>query len=203
MDLVIYLEPLDIVLEKRKNKMRSISERILCMNNIVLIGMPGAGKSTIGVILAKVLGYRFIDTDLLIQQQENRLLKDIIETEGLTNFLDIEGEVIKNLVTDYSVIATGGSVIYRQAAMEHLKNHGILVYIRLNYGTINSRLGNIRSRGVVLKDGQSLYSLYEERCPLYEQYADIIMDAEGLTMEELMEQIKDEVQKFRNSKEKR
>lgn len=203
MDLVIYLEPLDIVLEKRKNKMRSISERILCMNNIVLIGMPGAGKSTIGVILAKVLGYRFIDTDLLIQQQENRLLKDIIETEGLTNFLDIEGEVIKNLVTDYSVIATGGSVIYRQAAMEHLKNHGILVYIRLNYGTINSRLGNIRSRGVVLKDGQSLYSLYEERCPLYEQYADIIMDAEGLSMEELMEQIKDEVQKFRNSKEKR
>ena len=173
------------------------------MDNIVLIGMPGAGKSTIGVILAKVLGYRFIDTDLLIQEQENRLLKDIIETEGLTCFLDIEGEVVKNLVTDYSVIATGGSVIYRQAAMEHLKNHGILVYIRLNYGTINSRLGNIKSRGVVLKDGQSLYSLYEERCPLYEQYADIIIDAEELSMEELMEEIKDEVHKFRSFKENR
>ena len=171
------------------------------MNNIVLIGMPGAGKSTIGVILAKVLGYHFIDTDLLIQEQENRLLKDIISTEGLEGFLNIEGEVVKKLISDNSVIATGGSVIYRQTAMENLKSHGILVYIRLNYGTINSRLSNIKSRGVVLKDGQSLYSLYEERCPLYEQYADIIVDAEGLTMEELMEEIKIKVHNFTNLKE--
>lgn len=169
------------------------------MDNIVLIGMPGAGKSTIGVILAKVLGYRYVDTDLLIQQQENRLLKDIIETEGLEHFLDIEGDVNKNLITDHTIIATGGSVIYRQDAMKHHKKHGILVYIKLNYGTINSRLGNIKSRGVVLKDGQSLYSLYEERCPLYEKYADIIIEAEGLSMEELMEQIKDEVLKYKNS----
>jgi shikimate kinase len=159
------------------------------MRNIILIGMPGAGKSTIGVILAKVLGYHFIDSDLLIQEQENCLLKDIIEKEGLERLVAIEEQVNAGINTDESVIATGGSVIYGAKAMEHLREIGVVVYIRLNYETIESRLGNIRQRGVVLREGQTLKDLYEERCPLYEKYAHWIVDGENLGMEELMEKI--------------
>ncbi len=159
------------------------------MKNIVLIGMPGAGKSTIGVILAKVLGYKFIDSDLLIQEQESCLLKDIIERDGLDGLIAIEEQVNANIVTENSVIATGGSVIYGERAMEHLRQIGTVVYLQLSFETISNRLGNIRQRGVVFKEGQSLKSLYEERCPLYEKYAHIIVDGEGLDMEELMEKI--------------
>jgi len=159
------------------------------MKNIVLIGMPGAGKSTIGVILAKVLGYKFIDADLLIQEQEKSLLKDIIANKGLEGFLEIEEQVNCMIMTDHSVIATGGSVIYGAKAMEHLRTIGTVVYIQLPYETIRYRLGNIKQRGVVLKKGQTLKSLYDERCPLYEKYAHIIVNGEGLGMEELMEKI--------------
>lgn len=158
-------------------------------NNIVLIGMPGAGKSTIGVILAKVLGYNFIDSDLLIQEQEKCLLKDIIEKYGDEGLITIEEKVNKSIRTMHSVIATGGSVVYGAEAMEHLREIGTVVYIRLSYETIESRLGNIRQRGVILRKGQTLKTLYEERCPLYEKYAHVIIDAEGLEMEELMEKI--------------
>ena len=123
------------------------------MNNIVLIGMPGAGKSTIGVILAKVLGYKFLDADLVIQEKERRLLKDIIEEEGLEGFIAIENQVNASLETYKTVIATGGSVIYGQEAMEHLKEIGTVIYIKLSYETLDDRLGNIKQRGVVLKDG--------------------------------------------------
>lgn len=159
------------------------------MNNIILIGMPGAGKSTVGVILAKVLGYSFIDSDLLIQEQEGCLLKDIIERDGQEGLLAVENQVNSNIVAENTVIATGGSVVYCTAAMEHLRELGTVVYIKLSYDTINRRLGNIRQRGVVFQEGQSLRDLYFERCPLYESYAHVIVDAEGLGMEETMEKI--------------
>lgn len=164
------------------------------MNNIVLIGMPGAGKSTVGVILAKVMGYHFIDSDLLIQEQEKCLLKDIIARDGLNGLIAIEEKVNSNILTDNTVIATGGSVIYGEKAMEHLRRIGTVVYIKLSYRTISKRLGNIKQRGVVFREGQTLQSLYEERCPLYEKYAHIVIEAEELDMEELMNQIKDTLQ---------
>lgn len=166
------------------------------MKNIVLIGMPGAGKSTIGVILAKVIGYSFVDSDLLIQEQEKCLLKDIITKEGLDGFIAIENQVNKDIKIENSVIATGGSVVYGTEAMEHLREIGIVVYIKLNYETIESRLGNIKQRGVVFKEGQNLRSLYDERTPLYEKYAHVIVDAEGHNVEELMEEIKDEISNY-------
>ena len=158
-------------------------------SNIVLIGMPGAGKSTVGVILAKVLGYRFLDTDLVIQEKEHGLLKDIIKKEGLDGFIAIENDVNKSLEVTNTVISTGGSVIYGEEAMEHLKAIGTIIYIKLSYETLENRLGNIRQRGVVLKKGQNLRDLYKERCPLYEKYADIIVDAEDMGVEKTMETI--------------
>ncbi|MDF2907858.1 MAG: hypothetical protein K0R34_3179 [Herbinix sp.] len=163
------------------------------MNNIILIGMPGAGKSTVGVILAKVMGYHFIDSDLLIQEQENCLLKDIIERDGLEGLIAIEEQVNCGIEVDNAVIATGGSVIYGERAMEHLRSIGTVVYIKLSFRTISKRLGNIKQRGVVFREGQTLQSLYEERCPLYEKYAHVMIDAEDLDMEELMSKIKDTI----------
>lgn len=159
------------------------------MNNIILIGMPGAGKSTVGVILAKVLGYQFIDSDLIIQQKENRLLKDIIEQEGLNGFIEIENKINQEIHTSNSVIATGGSAIYGKEAMNHFRNIGLVVYIKLGYDTLETRLGNIKQRGVVLKEGQNLKDLFEERCPLYEEYAHIIIDAKEMEIEELVASI--------------
>ncbi len=166
---------------------------VIYMGNIVLIGMPGAGKSTIGVILAKVIGYQFIDSDLLIQKQEGCLLVDIMERDGLEGFLAIENQVNREIVTDRSVISTGGSIIYCPEAMEHLRSIGTVVYIKLTCKTIENRLGNIKQRGVALKEGQTLRSLYDERCPLYEAYAHIVVDGEELGVEELMEKIAIEV----------
>lgn len=163
------------------------------MKNVVLIGMPGAGKSTIGVILAKVLGFSFIDSDLLIQEQEGCLLKDIIKEKGIEGFQAIENQVNCEIDTENTVIATGGSIIYCPEAMEHLRNIGIVVYIKLSYETINQRLGNIRQRGVVFREGQTLKSLYDERCPLYEKYAHITVNGENLGVEEVMERIAQEV----------
>lgn len=158
-------------------------------NNIVLIGMPGAGKSTVGVILAKVLGMNFIDSDLLIQEREGMLLKDIIKKEGLEGYIDIENQVNRDISVENTVIATGGSVVYCAEAMEHFRDRAKVVYIKLSYDTISNRLGNIKQRGVVLRDGQTLLDLYKERIPLYEKYAHITVDSEGLEIEELMERI--------------
>lgn len=155
-------------------------------NNVVLIGMPGVGKSTLGVVLAKELGFEFVDADLLIQKRENRLLKEIIAEDGVDGFLKIENDVNASINTDKTVIATGGSVIYGAEAMEHLKEIGTVVYLKLDYETLDSRLGSLKGRGVVLKDGQTLKSLYEERIPLYEKYADIIVDEQGLNLEETL-----------------
>ena len=157
--------------------------------NIILIGMPGAGKSTIGVLLAKALGYKFIDSDLLIQEKAGCLLKDIIKEKGLEGLIDIEERVNASIEAERTVIATGGSVIYGAKAMQHLKSIGKVVYIKLSFESIASRLGNIRQRGVVMRQGQTLLDLYNERCPLYEKYADIVVDAEGLGIEEVLEKI--------------
>lgn len=158
-------------------------------NNIVLIGMPGVGKSSAGVVLAKILGYEFIDSDLVIQKQEKRLLKDIIATEGNEGFLEIENRINASLDVTNSVIATGGSVIYGEDAMNHLANIGTIVYLRATYQTIASRLSNLTGRGVAIKDGQSLYDLYKERTVLYEKYAEVTIDLDGLTIEETVNKI--------------
>jgi len=157
------------------------------MNNIVLIGMPGAGKSTIGVILAKVLGYQFIDADLLIQQQEKRLLSEIIEEEGMERFLEIENRVNAGIETDHTVIATGGSVVYCKEAMEHLKKTGTLIYLKLSYEVLEKRLGNLKGRGVVLKDRQDLKGLFGEREPLYEKYANLVIDEKDMGIEDVLQ----------------
>ena len=147
--------------------------------NIVLIGMPGVGKSTIGVILAKVLGYSFLDADLLIQEQEGKLLREIIEEKGTDGFIEVENRVNASIRADRAIIATGGSVVYGKEAMEHLKEIGLVVYLKLSYEDLKVRLGNLVDRGVVLKEGMTLLDLYNERVPYYEKYADITIDEEG------------------------
>lgn len=159
------------------------------MKNIVLIGMPGSGKSTVGVILAKVLGYKFIDSDLLIQDQEKSLLKDIIEKKGLEGFIEIENQVNADIKTEKTVIATGGSVIYSKEAMAHLSEIGQIIYIQLSLDNLKKRLGDMEQRGVVLKDGQDLKDLYGERCPLYEKHADLIVNSNEKTVEDLLNSI--------------
>lgn len=160
-------------------------------SNIVLIGMPGAGKSTIGVVLAKILGYHFLDSDLVIQERENRRLHEIISAEGTEGFLKIENEVNASLDAERSIIATGGSVIYGKEAMEHLKEIGEVVYLKADYLTIRKRLGNLEKRGVALKPGQTLRDLYEERTALYEKYADVTVDEQGLGTEETIDAVLD------------
>lgn len=159
------------------------------MKNIVLIGMPGSGKSTVGVLLAKVLGYGFIDSDLLIQEREGRLLSQIIQQEGIDAFIRIEEEVNAGIETGRSVIATGGSVVYGPKAMEHLKKIGTVVYLSLPLAQLKARLGNLKCRGVVLKEGQTLQELYAQRGPLYERYADLIVDETGLDVEQTLERL--------------
>ena len=153
-------------------------------SNIVLIGMPGVGKSTIGVILAKIIGYHFLDSDLVIQDREQRRLHQIIAEEGTEGFLKIENDVNASLDVERTIIATGGSVIYGEGAMDHLKTIGEIVYLKADYPTIERRLGNLEKRGVALKPGQTLKDLYDERCVLYEKYADVVVDEKGLGTEE-------------------
>ena len=157
--------------------------------NITLIGMPASGKSTVGVLLAKRLGYRFLDSDLLIQEQEGRLLKQIIEDEGLSGFLAIEEQVNRDICAERTVIAPGGSVIYGAEAMEHLKKTGAVVYLKLSFAEIESRLGDLKKRGVALKEGQTLRELYEERVPLYEKYADLTVECGGKSIRAIVEEL--------------
>ena len=148
--------------------------------HIILIGMPACGKSTVGVLAAKALGYRFIDSDLVIQEREGRRLHRIICEEGREGFLKIEEDVNLTLGTDSTpaVIATGGSAVYSPAAMAHFKAVGTVVYLSLSFETVEKRLGNFTHRGVVMPEGYTLRDLYDERCALYEAYADVIIDEE-------------------------
>jgi len=166
------------------------------MNNIVLIGMPGCGKSTIGVVLAKAMGYKFIDTDLLIQEREKRLLSEIIEEDGPDRFNQIENEVNQSIHVEKTVIATGGSVVYGKEAMEHLRKIGAVIYIRLPYEEIRDRLGDLTKRGISMKEGETLKDLYNERTPLYDKYAHIIVDVEGKEIKDAMQLIKEKYEGY-------
>lgn len=165
------------------------------MNNIVLTGMPGAGKSTVGVVLAKCLGYRFVDSDIVIQEKEGRLLHEIIEERGIEGFLAVENEINASLEAERSVIATGGSVIYGKEAMDHLKKIGTVVYLKLSYPAVKERLGDLNERGVAVREGQTLQDLYEERIPYYERYAEIILDCENKMIKDIVAEIVSAVSK--------
>ena len=163
-------------------------------DNIVLIGMPGVGKSTVGVVLAKNMGYSFVDSDLLIQEQEGKLLHEIIEERGLDGFNEVENQVNSSIDISRAVIATGGSVVYGAQAMEHLKQIGTVVYLSLPFEELSERLGDLNERGVSIRDGQTLEDLMQERTPLYEKYADVTIDCEGRQIREIVQMIKAEVQ---------
>lgn len=154
------------------------------MNNIILIGMPGSGKTTLGTELSEKIGYGYIDSDSVIVAREGKRLNEIIEAVGREAFLDLEAKVNSELCADRCVIATGGSVIYRDYAMQKLKTLGKIVYIQLPYEVIKKRLGDLKKRGVALKDGYTLKDLYEERTPLYEKYADVIVPLDGRSVAE-------------------
>ena len=158
-------------------------------DNIILIGMPGAGKSSVGVVLAKSLGYNFIDSDLVIQAETGKRLFEIIEEEGIDGFLAVENQINAKLQTHHAVIATGGSVIYGEEAMEHLKSIGKVVYLKVSYESLRKRLGDLLKRGVAIRNGSTLLDLYNERVPMYERYADITVDAQDKGIREVMEAI--------------
>ena len=163
--------------------------------NFTLIGMPASGKSTVGVLLAKRLGYSFVDVDIVIQEKEKRLLKEIIAQEGMEGFMAVENRINASLEADHSVIAPGGSVIYGKEAMEHLKEISTIVYLKLSCQDVEKRLGNLVDRGVVLKDGMTLLDLYNERVPYYEKYADITVDETGQTAGETVDYLRGLIEK--------
>ena len=166
------------------------------MDNLIFIGMPAVGKSTVGVVVAKRLGFEFIDTDLLIQKQEKRLLREIIAEEGIDNFLKIENQVNRDVDVTNAVISPGGSVVYCEEAMKHFKETGIVVYLEVSYETINARLVNAKKRGVTLREGQTLKDLYDERVVLFEKYADITVSEEGLELEETIDKVLDALEEL-------
>lgn len=159
------------------------------MKNIILIGMPGSGKSTVGVVLAKKLGCRFVDSDLVIQEESGKLLYQLIEELGEAGFLALENRINTKIQTKEAVIATGGSAVYGKEAMAHFREMGTIVYLLLPYEELEERLGDLHERGVVIKEGTSLRSLYDERSPLYEKYADIVIDCSGKDIRKIMEEI--------------
>ncbi|MCR5145464.1 MAG: shikimate kinase [Lachnospiraceae bacterium] len=158
-------------------------------NNIVLIGMPGVGKSTSGVILAKVLNYDFLDSDLVIQKKIGKRLKDIIAECGVDEFKKIEDKINSEIDVTESVIATGGSAVYGENAMKHFSEIGTIIYLKISYENLDKRLGDLDERGVVHKKGQTLRDIYDERCKLYEKYADATVELDGLTVAETVDEM--------------
>ncbi len=159
------------------------------MKNVVLIGMPGVGKSTTGVVLAKNMGMSFLDSDLVIQEQEGKKLHELIEEQGMDGFLEIEARVNASLNPKAAVIATGGSAVYSEHAMEHLKSIAMVCYLKLPYESIEERLGDLTERGVVLREGETLRELYEERVPLYEKYANITVECDHKNIREIVTEL--------------
>lgn len=175
--------------------------------NITLIGMPASGKSSVGVVLAKRLGKKFVDTDIVIQEKYGKLLKELIEEHGDDGFREIEDEVNATLDVSNSIISPGGSVVYGERAMKHLKEISVIIYLELSYTAIKSRLGDLRERGITLKDGQTLKDLYLERTPLYKKYADITINemkkSLSKTIDEICESLGEKPRKKRNFKSKK
>lgn len=161
----------------------------MCKDNIILIGMPGSGKSTVGVVLAKIIGYGFIDSDLVIQEKEKRLLKDIIAEDGAEAFIKLENRINSQIEANRTVIATGGSAVYGDEAMKHFRDIGTVIYIEQSYKMIGSRLSDLHQRGVVFRDAKGLYEIYNERIPLYEKYAHIIINGEDKEIKDMVELI--------------
>lgn len=159
------------------------------MGNIIFIGMPSAGKSTVGVVLAKRLGLQFIDADIVIQEKEGKLLKEIILEKGTDGFLELEDRINSSIEADHAVISPGGSIVYCKNAMRHYKEIGTVVYLQVSYDIINQRLKNSKDRGVVLRQGQTFRSLYDERIRLFEKYADVTVCEDGLNLEETVGKI--------------
>lgn len=153
-------------------------------SNIVLIGMPGAGKSTLGVVLAKIINFDFLDADLVIQKKYGQTLQAIINERGPLGFIEAENHALKEIDVRNTIVSTGGSAVYSAEAMEHLRQQGTVVYLKISYEELTKRLGDLQERGVVMKGGMgmSLADLYEERLPLYQQWADITVDVEGMSI---------------------
>ncbi len=165
-------------------------------NNIILIGMPGSGKSTVGVILAKRIGFHFIDTDLLIQAQEKCRLQQIIDTQGLQNFRQIEEQILLTLQAEHTIIATGGSVVYSEAGLETLGKTGLLIFIQVSLTALQKRIADMGQRGLVMAKNQTFAQLYQERTPLYEKFADLTISGEGMNAEQVAEKIETEIEQF-------
>lgn len=159
------------------------------ISNIILIGMPGAGKSTIGVVLAKRLGFSFLDTDLVIQEKQKMLLHEILDEYGQDGFNEVENAILSEIFAKNSIIATGGSAVYGKDAMQNMKELGKIVYLKISYEELEHRLGDLEERGVSMKEGQTLRSLYEERLPLYEKYAEDTIDCDGKSIHEIVYEI--------------
>ncbi len=163
------------------------------MNNIILIGMPGCGKSTVGVVLAKIIGYKFTDTDLLIQETTGKLLQEIIDKDGNEVFLKTEADVIETINCNNHIIATGGSAVLSKRAVDKLKSLGTLVYLKQPYDEICKRVSNLSTRGVAMGGSQTLKELFDYRMPIYESVADVVIEAQGLSIEETAKLIVDTV----------
>lgn len=163
--------------------------RTTSYNNITLIGMPASGKSTIGVILAKFIRYDFLDTDLVIQRETGHSLAELIAAHGVDGFCGIENEICARVEANHTIIATGGSAVYGEDAMQHFKAIGKVVYLKTPLNELTRRLGDLEKRGVALHDGMTLEDLYNERVPLYERYADVIVDETGRRTEAVVQAI--------------
>lgn len=164
-------------------------------SNIVLIGMPGAGKSTLGIVLAKIMGMNFLDADLLIQNQCDRTLQKIIDALGPAGFIEVENQILRDVTAENAIIATGGSAVYSDEAMAHLSEIGTVVYLQISYDELKGRLHDLQERGVVLKGGigMSLHELYDERRPLYEKYADLTVNVDDLSITAAARKVADAV----------
>ncbi len=166
------------------------------MKNVILIGMPTCGKTSIGTALSAYIGYGYIDSDSVIVAREGKNLRELIEELGNESFLDIEAKVNGTITAQRCVIATGGSAIYRESGINNLKKNGVVVYLKISYETMCARLRDLKTRGVVLKEGFTLKDLYEERIPLYEKYADITVEIDGKTLEESVKAVAEAIQEW-------
>ena len=161
------------------------------MENIILIGMPGSGKSTVGVLLAKALGYDFVDVDLVIQRREGALLQEILDARGVEAFLDAEEQAVLSLDCDRCVIAPGGSAVCRESAARRLKALGTVIYLQVPLEELSSRIQNLYTRGIAMEPGQTLSDVLASRAPLYDKYADLTVYCGGQTLAQTARQVRE------------